>query len=56
MTTAASKRAQPVPLRVIMITADEGSRHRAYAEMLGVNDCIRKPFAMDRMMESAGTL
>ncbi|HLN30547.1 MAG TPA: response regulator transcription factor [Gemmataceae bacterium] len=38
--------------RMIMITANEGSRHRAYAEMLGVDDYIRKPFAMDRLLES----
>ncbi len=38
--------------RVIMITANEGSRHRAYAEMLGVDDYIRKPFAMERLLES----
>ncbi len=30
------RRSRPVPLRVIMITANEGSRHKAYAEMLGV--------------------
>lgn len=29
------RRTRPVPLRVIMITANEGSRHKAYAEMLG---------------------
>jgi DNA-binding response OmpR family regulator len=46
------RRTRPVPLRVIMITANEGSRHKAYAEMLGVDDYIRKPFAMDRLMES----
>ena len=38
--------------RVIMITANEGSRHRAYAEMLGVDDYLRKPFAMERLLES----
>ncbi len=38
--------------KVIMITANEGGRHRAYAEMLGVDDYIRKPFAMDRLLES----
>ena len=38
--------------RIIMITANEGSRHRAYAEMLGVDDYIRKPFAMERLLES----
>jgi len=42
--------------RVIMITANEGSRHRAYAEMLGVDDYIRKPFAMDRLLESVEKL
>ena len=43
-------------IRVIMITANEGSRHRAYAEMLGVDDYIRKPFAMERLLESAEKL
>jgi DNA-binding response OmpR family regulator len=36
----------------IMITANEGSRHRAYAEMLGVRDYIRKPFAMEKLVRS----
>lgn len=50
------RRTRPVPLRVIMITANEGSRHKAYAEMLGVDDYIRKPFAMDRLVDSVGRL
>ena len=50
------RRTRPVPLKVIMITANEGSRHKAYAEMLGVDDYIRKPFAMDRLMESVNRL
>jgi DNA-binding response OmpR family regulator len=50
------RRSRPIPLRVIMITANEGSRHKAYAEMLGVDDYIRKPFAMDRLMESVAKL
>ena len=37
---------------IIMITANEGSRHKAYAEYLGVVDYIRKPFAMERLMEA----
>jgi DNA-binding response OmpR family regulator len=37
--------------QVIMITANEGSRHRAYAEMLGVDDYLRKPFPMDKLLE-----
>ncbi len=50
------RRSRPDPLRVIMITANEGSRHRAYAEMLGVDDYIRKPFAMDRLLDSVDRL
>jgi DNA-binding response OmpR family regulator len=50
------RRTRPVPMRVIMITANEGSRHKAYAEMLGVDDYIRKPFAMDRLLESVERL
>src|SRR5689334_9621300 len=40
------------PPKVIMITANEGGRHKAYAEMLGVTDYLRKPFAMDVMLEA----
>src|SRR5204863_4849866 len=29
------RRSRPEPMRIIMITANEGSRHKAYAEMLG---------------------
>ena len=50
------RRSRRVPMRVIMITANEGSRHKAYAEMLGVDDYIRKPFAMDRLIESVNRL
>lgn len=50
------RRTRRVPTRVIMITANEGSRHKAYAEMLGVDDYIRKPFAMARLLESVGRL
>jgi len=40
------------PPAVIMITANEGGRHKAYAEMLGVADYLRKPFAMDALLDS----
>lgn len=40
------------PPRVIMITANEGGRHKAYAEMLGVDAYLRKPFAMDVLLET----
>lgn len=42
--------------RIIMITANEGSRHKAYAEMLGVDDYLRKPFPMDRLITSVKRL
>jgi DNA-binding response OmpR family regulator len=50
------RRTREVPIRVIMITANEGSRHKAYAEMLGVDDYIRKPFAMDKLVEAVQRL
>ena len=46
------RRNRPDPLPVIMITANEGSRHKAYAEMLGVHDYLRKPFSIDKLLES----
>ncbi len=50
------RHSRPVPLRIIMITANEGSRHKAYAELLGVDDYIRKPFPMDRLIASVDRL
>jgi DNA-binding response OmpR family regulator len=46
--------AKSVP--VIMITGNEGTRHREYAEMLGVSDYIHKPFAMDRLLSSVNNI
>jgi DNA-binding response OmpR family regulator len=46
------RRTRKFPVRVIMITANEGNRHKAYAEKLGVDDYIRKPFPMDRLMDA----
>ncbi|MFV0442237.1 MAG: response regulator transcription factor [Planctomycetaceae bacterium] len=37
---------------VIMITANEGGRHKAYAEMLGVVDYLRKPFPMEMLLDA----
>jgi DNA-binding response OmpR family regulator len=42
--------------RVIMITANEGGRHRAYAEALGVDDYLRKPFALEQLVASVERL
>ena len=50
------RRSRPVPTRIIMITANEGKRHKEYAEMLGVDDYIRKPFQMNRLLESVERL
>jgi DNA-binding response OmpR family regulator len=45
-------RGKPDVPPIIMITANEGSRHKAYAEYLGVVDYIRKPFAMERLLDA----
>ena len=50
------RRSNQFPVKVIMVTANEGSRHRSYAEMLGVDDYLRKPFPMDRLLESVTRL
>jgi DNA-binding response OmpR family regulator len=42
--------------KVIMMTANDGSRHRAYAEMLGADDYLRKPFGIDKFLESVTLL
>jgi DNA-binding response OmpR family regulator len=42
--------------KIIMITANEGSRHRAYAEMLGADDYLRKPFSMEQFLEAVAQL
>jgi DNA-binding response OmpR family regulator len=44
------------PPKVIMITANTGMRHRAYAESLGVSKYFNKPFRMDRMVEAVTEL
>lgn len=42
--------------KIIMITANEGGRHRAYAELLGVDDYLCKPFAMEKLLDSVAKL
>lgn len=37
-------------IRIIMVTANEGTRHEHYARMLGVDEYILKPFALDRLV------
>ena len=50
------RKSRPGSPPVVMITANEGSRHRAYAELLGADDYLRKPFAMDRLLEAVERL
>jgi DNA-binding response OmpR family regulator len=38
--------------RIIMITGNAGTRHKTYAESLGADDYINKPFRMDRLLNS----
>ncbi len=42
--------------RVIMITGNLGTRHKTYAESLGVEDYLNKPFRMDRLFSSVERL
>ncbi len=37
---------------VIMITGNEGKRHQVWAQSLGVDAYITKPFRMERLVES----
>lgn len=41
---------------VIMITANPGSRHKVYAQTLGVDVYINKPFRMDKLIKAAEEL
>jgi len=36
---------------ICMMTGNEGLRHKEFAERLGVDDYLRKPFAMARLLE-----
>ncbi|MBK9128333.1 MAG: response regulator [Phycisphaerales bacterium] len=42
--------------RVIMITGNQGKRHKQYAEALGVDDYLNKPFRMERLVEATEKL
>jgi DNA-binding response OmpR family regulator len=41
---------------IIMITGNTGKRHQVWAESLGVDGYLNKPFRMDRLFESASAL
>ncbi|MCI0685035.1 MAG: response regulator [Gemmataceae bacterium] len=42
--------------KVIMMTANDGNRHRAYAELLGVDDYLHKPFPLDQFLATVERL
>jgi DNA-binding response OmpR family regulator len=37
---------------VIMVTGNEGARHKVYAESLGVEIYLNKPFRMEKLLDS----
>jgi DNA-binding response OmpR family regulator len=41
---------------VIMITGNQGARHKMYAESLGVSEYINKPVKMDKLLSTAERL
>lgn len=41
---------------VVMITGNPGQRHKVYAESLGVNKYLNKPFSMDRLVQAVSEL
>jgi DNA-binding response OmpR family regulator len=41
---------------IIMITGNLGTRHKTYAESLGVDDYLNKPFRIDRLLGSMDRL
>jgi len=41
---------------VIMITGNQGARHKMYAESLGVSEYLNKPVKMDKLIASAERL
>jgi DNA-binding response OmpR family regulator len=40
------------PPRVIMVTGNQGQRHRTYAQSMGVDDYLNKPFRMEKLIAS----
>ncbi len=44
------------PPRVIMVTANQGSRHKMYAQSLGVDEYLNKPFRMEKLVEATRRL
>ena len=41
---------------IVMITGNQGKRHQAWAESLGVDEYINKPFRMEKLIRSVERL
>ncbi|MDY6913917.1 MAG: response regulator [Planctomycetota bacterium] len=44
------------PPRIIMITGNQGTRHKTYADSLGVDAYLNKPFRMEKLIEAVQKL
>ena len=44
------------PPIVVMVTANEGKRHMAYAKSLGVAAYLNKPVSLDRLIDTVSSL
>ena len=45
----------PAPI-IIMVTANEGKRHMAYAKSLGVSEYLNKPLSLERLIDRVSCL
>lgn len=51
-----ARKPRNAPPFVIMITGNQGQRHRMYAESLGVSDYFHKPVKLDKLIATAEKL
>ena len=53
---AKAKKPRNAPPYVIMITGNQGSRHKMYAETLGASEYFIKPVKLDKLIATAERL
>jgi DNA-binding response OmpR family regulator len=51
-----AKKPRNAPPHVIMITGNQGARHKMYAESLGVSEYFNKPVKLDKLIAAAEKL
>ncbi len=51
-----AKKPKNAPPHVIMITGNQGGRHKMFAESLGVSEYFNKPVKLDKLIASAERL